>query len=200
MEEQPAKNAETTRVVLKDGRHAVIRPVRVEDADSLWACSRAVLAAGEGVVHGPEEAPGSPKALAEELVEWTDGTRNGPRGAMLVCELVREGGLRGPIVGEATIRRMSPSRLRHVARVSVEVHPKFQGIGVGRALMTALLEWANGPEGSGLRRIDLGVFATNHRAISLYESLGFRIEGTRRGFIRFEDGTFADDHVMALML
>lgn len=200
MEEQPAKHAETTRVVLKDGRHAVIRPVRVADAEALWVCSRAVLAAGEGVVRGPEEAPGSPKALAEDLKEWTDGTRNGRRGAMLVCEIVSGGGLGGPIVGEATIRRMSPSRLRHVARVSVEVHPNFQGIGVGRAVMVALLKWAKGPEGKGLLRIDLGVFATNHRAISLYESLGFRIEGTRRDFIRFEDGTFADDHVMALML
>lgn len=188
-------------ITLKNGRAAVIRPVRVADAPWLWECSKAVLVAGEGVVHSPDQIPRGPDDLARDLVEWTDGTRDGPRGAMLVCVLAPGPGDAAPrIVGEATIRRMSPMRLRHVARVSVEVHPEFQGIGVGRALMKALIAWARSAEGAGLLRLDLGVFATNHRAISLYESLGFRIEGTRERFIRFEDGTFADDHVMALML
>jgi RimJ/RimL family protein N-acetyltransferase len=181
-------------VTLKDARTAVIRPVRIKDAASLLACQRAVLEAGEGVVRSADQLPQTCEGMAEELVAWTDGIRNGVRGAMLVCELG------GEVIGEGTIRRMSPKRLRHVAHVSVEVHPAHQGVGVGRALMNALIDWAKGAEGAGLLRIDLGVFATNARAIRLYESLGFRIEGTRERFVRFEDGTFADDHVMALML
>ncbi len=189
---EPAHDA--LMVTLKDDRSAIIRPVRIEDAGSVLACQRAVLRAGEGVVRSADQLPQTCEGIAEELVGWTDGTRNGVRGAMLVCVLA------GEIIGEATIRRMSPKRLRHVAHVSVEVHPEFQGLGVGRALMNGLLDWAKGPEGTGLLRIDLGVFATNVRAIRLYESLGFRIEGTRKRFVRFEDGTFVDDHVMALML
>lgn len=185
---------DTRTVTLKDGRPALIRTVRVEDAASLLACQRAVLQAGEGVVRSADQLPQTCEGMAGELVGWTDGARNGVRGAMLVCEFY------GAVVGEATIRRMSPKRLRHVAHVSVEVHPSYQGLGVGRALMECLIAWAKGPEGAGLLRIDLGVFATNMRAVRLYESLGFRIEGTRTRFVRFEDGTFADDHVMALML
>ncbi|MBN8645547.1 MAG: GNAT family N-acetyltransferase, partial [Planctomycetes bacterium] len=85
-----------------------------------------------------------------------------------------------------------------VAHLSVGVHPEFQGLGVGRALMEAIIAWAETGEGRGVTRLDLDVFAVNHRAVGLYRSLGFEIEGTRRDFVRFEDGTFSDDHVMAL--
>ncbi len=187
------------RFTLKNGVPALIRPVRVGDAPELHACIRAVVAAGEGVVRTIDQLPGDHDKLARDLVEWTDGTLNGPRGARLVCELAAGAG--SPrIIGEATIRRMAPKRVRHVAHLSVEVHPAHQGQGVGRALMLSLLAWAKGPEGAGVTRVDLDVFAVNTRAINLYRSLGFEIEGTRRRFVRFEDGSFSDDHVMALML
>lgn len=216
------------RVVrLKDGKRARVRPVRVDDAESLHACIRAVVEAGQGVVRTIDQVPTDHSKLALDLIEWTDGTNNGPcetwgedgvrekgaaspaarggrgpkgaRGARLVAEML-EGDDAGAIVGEATIRRHSPKRVRHVAHLSIEVHPRHQGNGVGRALMNALLDWARGPDGAGLNRVDLDVFAVNTRAVNLYRSLGFEIEGTRKRFVRFEDGTYSDDHVMALML
>lgn len=193
-----ARNPEH-RVKLKDGSSALVRPVRVADAAALHACIRAVIAAGEGVVRTIDQIPLDHAKLAADLHEWTNGTLNGPRGARLVCELL-EGRHTGRIIGEAVIRRMSPKRVRHVAHLSIEVHPEHQGNGVGRALMNALLAWARGPDGAGITRVDLDVFAVNTRAINLYRSLGFQIEGTRRRFVRFEDGTYSDDHVMALLL
>ncbi|MFM9957111.1 MAG: N-acetyltransferase family protein [Phycisphaerales bacterium] len=187
------------RFTTRAGTATLIRPVRVGDAADLHACIRAVVAAGQGVVRTIEQIPEDHAKLDADLVEWTDGTLNGPRGARLMCEVL--GAAKGPrIIGEASIRRMSPRRLRHVAHLSIEVHPGHQGQGVGRALMHALLAWVKGPDGVGIARVDLDVFAVNTRAVNLYRSLGFEIEGTRKRFVRFEDGSYSDDLVMALMV
>ena len=61
-------------------------------------------------------------------------------------------------------------------------------------LLGVALSWA---DGVGLERLELNVLADNHRAVKLYESVGFVLEGTRRGAFRFEDGRVVDDHMMA---
>lgn len=182
---------------LKDGRRGVIRPVTMGDAAGLLAMERAVHRAGEGVVRTVDQLERSVPAFRSKLREWVSGPRGGTHGALLVCDV------NGRVVGEGVIRRMSPRRVRHVAHVSVEVHPEFQGLGIGRALMLAMLGWAERvPKGrdGGILRVDLDVFAVNTRAVRLYRSLGFVIEGTRKDFVRFEDGSWSDDHIMALRL
>lgn len=179
---------------LKDGREAMIRPVQVSDAAGLLDCERAITRAGDGVVRSIEQLPADWREQAEKLAPWTDGTNNGSHGTLLVCVVG------GVLCGSGSIRRMSPMRLRHVAHIALGVHPDFQGVGVGRSLMNAMLDWARSGLGSGISRVDLDVFAVNTRAIRLYESMGFRIEGTRRNFVRFADGSHSDDHVMALLL
>lgn len=183
---------------LKDGREGLIRAARLSDAAGLHECRRAVHRVGEGVLRTVSELGRTPKEfLRTRMGERLKVARAGRRGALLICEVD------GRIVGEGFIRRMAPSRVRHVAHLGLAVHPQYQGLGVGRALMSAMIGWArsvrSGPDGPVLR-VDLDVFAVNTRAIRLYKSLGFRIEGTRKRFIRFEDGSFSDDHVMALSL
>jgi putative acetyltransferase len=48
----------------------------------------------------------------------------------------------------------------------------------------------------GLTRIELDVFVDNAPAIALYESCGFRVEGTARNFC-LRDGALVDAHYMA---
>lgn len=85
-------------------------------------------------------------------------------------------------------------RQRHVGEVFLFVHDAYWGRGVGRALMTALLDHAD--NWHGLRRVELDVAVHNTRAIALYESFGFEIEGTKRGDTLTE-GRLDDSHVMA---
>jgi RimJ/RimL family protein N-acetyltransferase len=185
---------DTRRIILKDGRSALIRPAAPEDALPLHECNRAVVAAGLGVVRTVEELDRrTPEKIAQEHREWTHGVHSGPGGCMLVGEVG------GAIAGAGTIRRHTPALLRHVAHIGLGIHPAWQGLGLGRALMEGLLAWARaGPEGR-ITRIELSVIADNHRAIALYESLGFRHEGVRRAHIRFPDGRYADDLLMALL-
>jgi ribosomal protein S18 acetylase RimI-like enzyme len=57
------------------------------------------------------------------------------------------------------------------------VHPDFRRRGIGRRLIEAAISLTK--EG-GLERLDLEVFASNSKAIALYESVGFAVEGTIR--------------------
>ena len=62
---------------------------------------------------------------------------------------------------------------------NVATHPKFRRRGAGRALVTALLDYARREK---FRRVTLEVRASNTPAIALYESLGFTSCGIRKGF------------------
>ena len=49
------------------------------------------------------------------------------------------------------------------------------GLGLGRRMLEMLIDWA--ARGGVIRKINLGVAPSNTRAIALYESLGFVVEG-----------------------
>jgi putative acetyltransferase len=153
-----------------------VRPARPSDAADLLETDRLVLLDGRGQVRGPEEL--STEARLREQLE---------RGGVWVAEVD------GRAVGQAEIHALGPSGCRHVAVLSLQVHPAHQGRGLGRALLGALVAHA---EASGIGRLELYVRADNERAIGLYRSMHFAIECTRRAFVRRQDGSFVDDHVM----
>ncbi|MGE0323485.1 MAG: N-acetyltransferase family protein [Polyangiaceae bacterium] len=97
------------------------------------------------------------------------------------------------VAGYASVRKLFSGRVRHVAIAAVAVHPRFQRQGIGRALMRAAISWADTAQVS---RLELYVRSDNARAIALYTSLGFELEGVRRGFIRTLRGELIDDFIM----
>jgi len=106
--------------------------------------------------------------------------------------------LDGAIVGALMAQGGHLRRSRHVARLEIFVEQAARGVGVGRALMDAVVQWAqDNPE---VRKLSLNVFADNPRAIGLYESFGFAVEGRRVREYLLSDGTWRDDLVMALWL
>jgi len=75
------------------------------------------------------------------------------------------------------------------------VLPAVRGRGVGRRLAEAAIAAA---KAQGAERIELEVFASNTRAIALYERLGFVREGVKRN-ARKLDGEYDDIVQMALL-
>ncbi len=61
----------------------------------------------------------------------------------------------------------------------VGIHPEYQGKGLGKVMLWALLTSA---QQRGLERATLEVRASNHAALSLYEKFGFREAGRRRRY------------------
>lgn len=65
----------------------------------------------------------------------------------------------------------------HVTNLAV--HPSFRRRGIARVLLGSILEEARR---SGVELVFLEVRPTNVEALTLYESLGFRVIGRRKGY------------------
>jgi len=91
------------------------------------------------------------------------------------CRLVGRDG--DGVVGWAALSPVSPRRVyRGVAEVSVYVAARARGRGVGKALLSALVESS---ESAGIWTLQAGIFAGNRISIALHESCGFRVVGVR---------------------
>jgi putative acetyltransferase len=88
----------------------------------------------------------------------------------------------GQVVGDLGLHVNQNPRRSDVAGMGMAVHDAFQGRGVGRALVAAMVELAD--NWLGLRRIELEVWTDNVVAIHLYEKFGFVTEGTAHRFAR----------------
>lgn len=75
-----------------------------------------------------------------------------------------------------------------VVEHSVYVHPEARGLGVGRALLEALIA---ATEAAGIWTIQSGVFPENTASLALHTTCGFRTVGTRARVGRHH-GTWRD--------
>lgn len=100
----------------------------------------------------------------------------------------------GRIVATAGTIGSKFKRAAHQTELGVTVARAFWGLGLGRALMACIIDWA---EHLQLRKLTLRVFSDNHRALALYRSLGFVEEGLLRGDALRADGSYSDTLVMA---
>lgn len=100
----------------------------------------------------------------------------------------------GRVVGQIGVHQVARPRRSHVAIIGMAVHDRWQGRGVGRALMAAAIDLAD--NWLQLLRLELTVFTDNPAARGLYEKFGFQLEGTHRAYA-LRDGVFVDAHAMA---
>ncbi|HEX8118939.1 MAG TPA: GNAT family N-acetyltransferase [Pyrinomonadaceae bacterium] len=83
----------------------------------------------------------------------------------------------GRVAGWAALSPVSARKVyAGVAEVSVYVGEKFRGLGVGRALLEALVRES---ESEGIWTLQAGIFSENAASVSLHESCGFRTVGRR---------------------
>lgn len=95
------------------------------------------------------------------------------------------------VVGTASITTSGATFSAHCAELGIGVLEPYRRRGVGRILMTALIENA---EAVGVWNLTLRVRTFNQPAIALYESLGFVRVGTLCRVAQLPEG-FADEHV-----
>ncbi len=68
--------------------------------------------------------------------------------------------------------------------------PEFRGIGIGKAMLMALLNWARANE--KIEKVNLRVHSKNVSALQLYEKLGFREEGREVRGVKLAVGKYDD--------
>ena len=101
--------------------------------------------------------------------------------------------IEGRIVGMAHVAPSPRLRRRHAGAIGISVHADWQGKGLGKELMSAIVDLAD--NWLNLTRLELEVYADNEAAIRLYERFGFEVEGRLRQHA-FRDGQFVDSIVM----
>ena len=79
-----------------------------------------------------------------------------------------------------------------LGEVTILVHPKFQGKKVGRTILTIFLEEI-ARNRMDIGKVELVARESNLKAIELYQSLGFRIEGRLEMRIRTPERTYEAD-------
>lgn len=163
---------------MSDVKAILVRPLEPSDAADLQR-----LATARDVMHGTLQMPSRSRANVEKrYADVSDPGRHN-----YVAEIDKR------VVGMAGLMINAATRTRHSAELYIMVHDDFQGRGVGKALMQAIVELAD--DFIGLVRIQLEVNTDNARAIALYERFGFVREGRLRANV-LRSGVLIDSYVM----
>ena len=104
----------------------------------------------------------------------------------------------GGIIGYLEFTNGSRRRARHCGIFSVYLLDGWRGDGIGHALVSTLLEWAEAHP--VIEKVTLAVFSSNTRARALYERCGFVVEGYCPRDMKLEDGTYLDSVLMYRMV
>lgn len=103
----------------------------------------------------------------------------------------------GKVMGSCQASCPARRRFRHKAMVGIALRQAVCGLGIGRKMMNALIDW--GKE-RGLSHLELEVDTGNLPALKLYMSLGFLVGGCKYHERKLTDGTYRDDYYMYLPL
>lgn len=159
-----------------------IRPIRIEDAKQVNEIR---------IMDGVRE---NIMALTSERITRAESMINGltPNDHMFVAEVDENGEKR--VVGVIGLNVNQSPRARHSGSIGIMIHKDYQGKGIGRALLVKVIDLAD--NWLMLVRLELGVFTDNERALNLYKSLGFEIEGTKRCAL-IRNGKYEDEYLMS---
>jgi len=148
-----------------------IREMRASDCDSVLEIYREGIATG----HATFEA---------EPPDWAGFDTKRLKAPRLVAEID------GEIVGWAAASGVSDRCVYGgVAEGTVYVGAAARGRGVGKALLSALIE---GAEAEGIWTLNAGIFVENVASIHLHEVCGYRMVGIRKALGKMGFGPMAE--------
>lgn len=168
---------ETKEITLKNGKTAVLRSPRREDAAEMVEYMKTTAGETPFLRRTPEECTMS----VEQEAAFLEGVLKSSNTVMIVCEID------GKIAGNCQITFHNRIKNRHRGEVAIALCKEFWGLGIGTAMFEEMiaLAYARG----GILQLELGVIEGNTRAIGLYEKMGFKIVAEVPNDTRLEDGT-----------
>ena len=118
-----------------------------------------------------------------EVPSWAEWDASHLRGHRLVADLL------GEVIGWAALSPASTRRCyAGVVENSIYIAQGARGLGIGRALLEALI---SGAEAAGIWTIQTSIFPENRASLALHERCGFRVVGTRERVAK-RDGIWRD--------
>ena len=165
-----------------EGELVRLRPIRADDADAMWES-----------VTDPEgrRLTGTTREFTRaEIDDWCASVAS----AVGRVDLAVTAGGSDEYLGEIVLNAID--RVALSAELRLAMRPAYRGRGYGTEAIQLMLGLAF--ETLGLHRVGLDVLASNARAQSLYENLGFVVEGRRREAAR-DGGRYIDVIVMGIL-
>ncbi|CAN5224630.1 GNAT family protein [soil metagenome] len=165
----------------RDGRRWTLRPGRPTDGRALARLFAEVRTEGRWLI----TTPGSITEPSEAF--WIAEMIRASEHLVLVAEAD------GEVIGNILVSVDRGVATEHIGVLSITIAADWRDVGIGTALVTAAQDWAIE---RGLRKVSLGVFPDNARALTVYGRRGFVREGVRRQQYRSGD-IYRDEVLMA---
>jgi putative acetyltransferase len=157
----------------------IIRPLRLSDADDIHE-----------LMHMPDVLWGTSLIPSTTDDRWrgiVEGWVRNENTHTFVAEI------QGKVIGAVNLH-VGSGRKRHAGAITMAVHDKFQGQGIGKMLMLTLIDLAD--NWLNLVRLEMDVYTDNERAMHIYKNFDFEIEGRKR-LDAFRGGRYIDSYILA---
>jgi RimJ/RimL family protein N-acetyltransferase len=165
----------------RDGREVILRTPRLEDLDNLMELINSI-------VDEKAEIARTEKVSREEEAEWLPKMLSSLEKDQLFF-LVAE--VDGKLIASSDIHILCGDE-KHVGVLGIVVKSGFRNLSIGTEMIRTLEEQS---VTLGLKVLTLQVFATNKRAIHVYENVGF-VQTGRIPKKHFRHGQYIDEIIM----
>jgi len=160
---------------LKSGHELVIRYAMGSDAQDIIDYTKLVGGESDFLTFGEGEF----EITYEQELEFIEKMLQADNCMMLL------GLIEGQIISVASISGMVRPRVHHFAELGITVRKSHWGLGIGQLMMKSIESRVR--QAGVIRRIHLKVRTDNTKAIALYESMGYKVEGLIKRQFRMLD-------------
>ncbi len=176
---------EDKTIILRDGRTAVLRTPRPEDAEKMLTGIREASGETDYLSRYPEEWD---SITVEGEEKWIRNGRDSQDLLPIACYIGNR------IAGSCEIRFNRGIKTAHRAVVAIALRKEYWNLGIGSAMFTELISAAEARP--GVEIVELEFVEGNDRAKALYEKFGFIIVGERPRAYRLKDGRMLTEYFM----
>lgn len=176
---------QTKWFLTKKGQTFAVRTALPQDADKVVSFVKAVVAEAPYLLTTEAEfnvTIEQQKQLLQQMLQ-----DNGK--LAIVAEHDNE------IIGFLDFHNGNRQRTKHQGSFGMSVKYEFRNQGVGKALLTVLIDWAKAHP--WIEKVCLEVMADNTNALGLYRKFGFVEEGIKTKAVKLEDKRYCDLILMA---
>lgn len=163
-----------------------IRKIRVSDAEKFTHLLQQVESSSQFMLFEDGERTPNPEEQKQRIIRMEKGQNS----TLLVVENNKE------LIGYLVAIGGSTRRNKHSVYIVIGILKEYRGQGIGTRLFKEMERWAYE---HNIHRLELTVVAQNEAGLSLYNKMGFKIEGTKEDSL-FIGGKFVDEFYMSKLI
>ena len=153
---------ECKQIILKDGRTAILKSPRVDDAEKMLNYIKKSCDETDFLLRYPEEW----NITVEQEEAWVNRLRSSSDTMGITCYVD------GEVAGNCEISFQSGMKVSHRATIAIAILKDYWNLGIGSAMFEELVAAA---QKRGTEIMELEFIEGNERAKHLYEKFGFRV-------------------------